>query len=396
MWVAVAVFNPFLTFAAVSITSLETIHKDGDTIIAHLGRVTVGEHFASWIAIDAFFVLSGGLITSFVGVTGLMRRLAGDRCLPNVLLATNRLRGTNHWIILVFWAICCSMFVLLRGEVVTLAGVYTIAFLTVMAMFGVGDMLIKYKRGIIARAVYASWPSVTTAVLLVMVALIGTVVRAPDVLDYFVLYFFVSASIFFLTFYRVRALRVLLFLTDKKRFPRLANALAMALRRVTNSSVAFFSRTDRIDVMNKALLYIRANEQTHWVRVIHVARSPEEVPPRFFECVRLLDTMYPKIRIDAVVVYGQFNREAIDACSRELDIPINMMFIAAPRDQRGDTSAVESERGQQQHEEEKEADAVRRIHREHDEPGRKEGGFFGAPHMTAKLDDLGGVRIITH
>jgi amino acid transporter len=42
------------------------------------------------VSIDAALVLSGGVLTSYVGVVGLVRRMALDRCLPNFLLQTNR------------------------------------------------------------------------------------------------------------------------------------------------------------------------------------------------------------------------------------------------------------------------------------------------------------------
>lgn len=41
-----------------------------------------------------------GVLTSYVGVTGLVRNMSSDRCLPQFLLQRNSLRNTNHWIIL--------------------------------------------------------------------------------------------------------------------------------------------------------------------------------------------------------------------------------------------------------------------------------------------------------
>ena len=42
-----------------------------------------------------FMVLSGAVLRSFMGVNGLVRRMALDRCLPQFLLKTSR-RGTTH------------------------------------------------------------------------------------------------------------------------------------------------------------------------------------------------------------------------------------------------------------------------------------------------------------
>lgn len=61
-----------------------------------------------------------------------MRRMAMDRCLPQFLLNVNSCRKTNHWIVLGFFLVASSLFLILRGNVETLAGVYNLAFLSVM------------------------------------------------------------------------------------------------------------------------------------------------------------------------------------------------------------------------------------------------------------------------
>ncbi|CAK4703971.1 unnamed protein product [Aphanomyces euteiches] len=43
-----------------------------------------------WVAIDAFIVLSGGVLTSYDGITGLIRRLAADRVMPEFFATRNK------------------------------------------------------------------------------------------------------------------------------------------------------------------------------------------------------------------------------------------------------------------------------------------------------------------
>jgi amino acid transporter len=94
----------------------------------------------------------GAVLTAFIGVNGLVRRLALDRSLPAFLLETNSLRGTNHWIAL--------MFLILKGEVGSLANVYSLSFLLVMALFAFGCMMLKFKRSDLKRDVRATWTQV--------------------------------------------------------------------------------------------------------------------------------------------------------------------------------------------------------------------------------------------
>lgn len=85
-------------------------------------------------------------------------------------------------------------------------------------------------------------------------------------LNFFSLYFFCTASIFALNFWRVQLLKLLLYgaravLQPFTRCRAWADrSLTTAIRNINQQSVVFFAKTDAIDQLNKAILYIRANE----------------------------------------------------------------------------------------------------------------------------------------
>jgi len=111
MWLVTLVFNPLLSFLAVSILTLEDLSAEGfkEVALSKLGLVSAGRWLEFWVSLDAFLVLCGAIITSYVGVTGLIKRLAQDRWLPPLLLQQNQCRHTYHWIIAVFCATCASL-----------------------------------------------------------------------------------------------------------------------------------------------------------------------------------------------------------------------------------------------------------------------------------------------
>lgn len=57
--------------------------------------INLGELFSLWVSLDAFVVLSGAVLTAYVGITGLMARMAKDRCLPQIMLAKVRFEPTS-------------------------------------------------------------------------------------------------------------------------------------------------------------------------------------------------------------------------------------------------------------------------------------------------------------
>jgi len=213
MWIAVAVFNPLIAFLALGLLPLADIQKVPPDLLAQMGDKSLGPTLRTWVSIDAVLVLSGAVLSSYVGVTGLIRRMSLDRCLPQRLLRENRLRHTNHWIILAFFVICFSILAATKGKVETLAGVYTISFLCVMALFGVGNMLLKIKRGRLPRETRSSWPGVVIAVIAVLIGLVGNLLLDPENIKVFGMYFGATSLVVAIMFLRIQLLRAALFVS---------------------------------------------------------------------------------------------------------------------------------------------------------------------------------------
>ncbi|MFO0570721.1 MAG: APC family permease [Polyangiaceae bacterium] len=212
MWVAVFLFNPLICLLALGMVPLDDYGRYQTALLSEMGSRSVGAWLGTWVSIDAVLVLSGAVLTSYVGVTGLVRRMALDRCLPEVLLIENRRFGTPHYIILGFFALCCSILFLTRGQVDTLAGVYTISFLGVMMLFAVGNRLLAVKRGRLPRAARATWPAVLVGMLAVAVGLVGNVMKSTEHAKIFLIYLSIAVAVVGLMFSRIRILRGLLYL----------------------------------------------------------------------------------------------------------------------------------------------------------------------------------------
>ncbi|CAN0122337.1 unnamed protein product, partial [Heterosigma akashiwo] len=140
MWCFVAVFNPLISALSFCTLTVADIEREENHVLSSMA-FAVGAKFqealgtdlplaqaaTTWVALDAFLVLSGAVLTAYVGVNGLIRRMAADRVLPQLLLRRNAWRRTNHYIIFGFFLLCTSQVLLLQGDTVELAGVYTFA-----------------------------------------------------------------------------------------------------------------------------------------------------------------------------------------------------------------------------------------------------------------------------
>lgn len=376
MWVFVTLFNTVLSFMALGVLPLHEIIQQKDTVLAEMGRVAGGHWLELWVAIDAFVVLSGAVLTSYVGITGLVRRLAFDRVLPAFLMTQNRWRQTNHSIILSYFVLASSLVLLLNADTSILSGVYSYAFLGLMALFAFGCMVLKAKRSEIPRDVYAPWWTCIMGFLMVVVGLLGILLGDPKILMYFALYLIVVGFVMAVMMARVQILRVVL-VVMKRLFPSrsrssasaetdsgspLADAsgagpghrtgarggrtITKAILDIKIAPIIYFCKHADMTIINKAILYVRKNELTQNLRIVHVfddmnggdggesggSGAHTAALNEFENIVALFDNIYPKLKIDFISVKGSFEPAVVEWISSSMGVPINMMFIAQPGD----------------------------------------------------------------
>jgi hypothetical protein len=303
----------------------------------------VGVHWiASLIAIDAFLVLSGAVLTSFVGVTGLLERMTLDRILPPFFLKKNN-RGSSYRIIILFLLLSISVLLITNGDVRLLAGVYTISFLSVMALFAIGNILLKIKRNSLPRPEKASWFSVIFAIIAVLIALWGNIVmppkdNLPSNLLVFSIYFVPTILFIAIMLNRTVLLKVVLKILDaffdpiRKFSVTTDRAINRVLHKINQQEFVFFTKGDNIATLNKVMLYIERNEHTRKIKIVTVLEQGKTGPPNLAQEIDFLDREYPEIDIELIVLEGKFTPKLIQELSAKWNIPINFMFIGSPTD----------------------------------------------------------------
>ena len=344
MWVAVSIFNPLMALLALSLVDMAKVAEHQNALLAYLGEVaggtTFGPTLSFLISIDAAMVLSGAVLTSFVGVTGLEHRMTLDRCLPQFLLKTNR-RGTAHRIIISFFVLCVSVLFITRAardseQIRKLAGIYTISFLSVMALFALGNILLKIKRRNLPRPTRAPWPAVLIGLTAVLTGLVGNALLDPAYLVTFLEYFLPAMAVICVMLWRIALLKMFLSVVRSVTagivgpMTRLAKAVRDKIDEINAQQIVFFTRGDNIANLNNALLYVRQNEHTNRRKIVTVVNDQVRAPEKLREELEFLDQAYPEIDIEYVELEGTFGPELIQELSEKWNIPKNLMFIGSP------------------------------------------------------------------
>mmetsp|Transcript_22214 Transcript_22214/g.33247 ORF Transcript_22214/g.33247 Transcript_22214/m.33247 type:complete len:765 (+) Transcript_22214:487-2781(+) len=405
MWAGVMFFNPLLSLISFSALTVQDIMDHKATVLArtayvignwiqsdilHLSTETYGDfgnYFSKLISIDAFIVLAAALLTSFVGINGLIRRMTMDRCLPQILLLQNPITGTDSIILVGFFILCVSQVVLLDSNVEALGGVYCFSFLGVMCIFAVGNLLLKVKRPSLPREISTGWIHSIVGLLSVMAALLGNILDKPELLTYFFMYFFIVGTMVYIMFQRVRVGRLLYKLLKKKRKKSAFTAddgslsgvvsedspllqmeagegevgdgdgeadgdqeshvlakevaeineqetsclskISFQLKSYQDVPFVFYCKHDDLHLLNKAIIYIQNNEQTNKIIIVHCENNITNTD-LLQEHVKLMDLLYPKIKISLLIIDSPFTPAIVEWVSGSLNVPINAMFISCP------------------------------------------------------------------
>ena len=335
MWIVVTVFNPLVALLALSIMPIGEVANHQQSLLAFMGERSGGSWLAWLVSIDAILVLSGAVLTSFVGVGGLVRRMTLDRIFPQFLLEKNG-RQAPYYILVLFFGLCVAVLLTTGGNLQALAGVYTISFLAVMALFGIGNLLLKLRRKRLPRPERATVGSVLLALLAVGVALLGNVLLNPRYVWVFLEYFVPTFLIAIVMMNRSLILKGLLsvmlyFFRPLKRgiegFTRWTNR---HIKEINNQEFIFFSKGDDIASLNRVMIYIQENEETNRLRIVTVENEHFKAPENLVRDIETLDRAYPEIDIIYEKIQGHFGPKLIEELCQTRSVPTNFMFIGSP------------------------------------------------------------------
>jgi amino acid transporter len=336
MWAVVSFFNPLIALIIIFVLPLASVGENQEALLAYMGEITGGKWLAYLISVDAVLVLCGAVLTSFVGVSGLVNRMTLDRILPNYFLKQNK-RGAHYRIAIAFLLLCVSVLIATNGVMTSLAGVYTFSFLSVMALFGIGNLLLKIKRKRLPRPEYAPVLGVLIAISFIILGFWGNLILNPSSFSTFLYYLIPAFLVVLFMLNRSVIISALLVGIDSifrplRKFSVISNRkLRNMYHQIHSQEFVFFTKRDDVSILNKVMQYVEENETTKKIKIVNVMK-PGEDNEKLKVDIEVLDRAYPMIDIEFIEITGEFTPDLIEKLSKEWGIPKNFMFIASPSD----------------------------------------------------------------
>ena len=331
MWLAVTIFNPLIALLALNLMPEAQIVQAKENLLSQLGLMVGNHPLETLIDIDACLVLSGAVLTSYVGVSGLVHRMTLDQCFPQFLLKSTR-QGGYPWIILGFMTLCISILYLTQGNLLSLAGVYTISFLSVMTAFALGNILIKVNRKELKRTYIASWTTVIIGASATVAGIIGNLIIDYRFLWYFAIYFIPAVTGGILMYLRIPILKGILIFIDKSlaKFSMWRQGVDEKIEEITNVRVVLFVRFGRLNRLLRAFNYINKNEVSNNVLVLrYYINDDPSIEEQLQKNLNAIRELFPNMKIEYQARQEKFSPKTVDHLSKEIGVPNNMMFMGS-------------------------------------------------------------------
>ncbi|MEI7653075.1 MAG: APC family permease [bacterium] len=337
MWLGVIIFNPLIALVALNTLSISAIKGASDFMLADVSFTLGGDLMSEWgpvimrdiIAIDALLVLSGAVLTAYVGVGGLIQRMALDGCLPNILTKKNS-KGSFPITVISFFLLCSSILLITHGNMLSLAGVYTIAFLGVMTLFAFGNLILKRERSLLERTYSSPIKYVVIALLAAGMGMVGNMVINQEYVYYFMIYFIPTITVVFGMIFQDYLLEFIYRVSQKSGILK-SRTKHMFDSIIRLKIVVFVHNRQRLF---EILKYIARNEVGRRVVLIHCDSDTaydKESGRLLSEALPILKEsgVYQHLDVSLETFEMKFGPEAVQAAVKKFHVPTNRILVGS-------------------------------------------------------------------
>ncbi|EKM78341.1 hypothetical protein AGABI1DRAFT_75891 [Agaricus bisporus var. burnettii JB137-S8] len=330
------VLNGLLMLLVLALVPLDVILSEA-SVLSALGFRAAGPWLRILITVDAVIVLCGTVLTGIFSAGELLAQLAEDRVVPSLFLKTLPFTRAPYMSILTFAGLCALLFASAGGQLQVVSLMFSLVWLTVMSLFPLSLLLLKYNRHRLKREPRASLFVIVLALLIVCVGIAGNIAINPRTFGYFSAYFIGITFFFFLTQHKSSLLKCLYWTIDQ--YLSLQNwrwtnhwgaSLVNAIARTRRQPVCILTKGDEINQLVRMVMYVRKNEETSNLKVVHFYDQEKGIPSELEANIKILDEAFPEISIDLVLVEGTFEPKAVAAVAHNLEIPTSLMFMTCP------------------------------------------------------------------
>jgi len=134
--------------------------------------------------VDAIVVLCGGCLTGILSACELFAQLALHRVVPGVFLKLVPRTGAPYISVICFSVFSGALYASAAGSLVVVSQMFSLVWLTVMALFPISLLLLKFNRGRLRAASRTKLLVVVAALIVVPVVFAGNIAHQPETVGF--------------------------------------------------------------------------------------------------------------------------------------------------------------------------------------------------------------------
>lgn len=329
MLIGVAIFNPLVALVVLNSLPFPAIQAASEFLLADAARAVGGQVFQYIVVADAVLVLSGAVLTGFVGVSGLIHRMSVDGVLP-VFLSKESKQGSSPRTVVTFFILCTSILLLTHGNLLSLAGVYTISFLGVMTSFAVGNLVLKQTRPELKRTYKAPFIVVLIAAAATFFGILGNVKIDPNNFVFFGYYFLPALLLVFGVMFKDKVIKFVVSVT--RPIPPLHGFFKARFEHMLEGTlVVFIYNPHRLFTV---LDYINKNETGQHIILVNCKDEGQNVTKSLHQISTAIPILqksgvFPNFKISLIHKHQVFGPAVVNEVAKELKVPKNQIFIGS-------------------------------------------------------------------
>ncbi|KZT26173.1 hypothetical protein NEOLEDRAFT_1177956 [Neolentinus lepideus HHB14362 ss-1] len=313
---------------------LDRITSDAN-VLSDLAERAAGQWLRIWTVIDAIVVLCGGVLTGILSACELIERLAHDRVLPKSLLKTMPVTGSPYLAVLAFVAFSGALYASAGASLSIVSKMFSLVWLSTMTLFPLAVLFLKFSRGRLPREPKTRLSVVFVTLAICAAVFCGNVVIDLTTLGYFAAYLVAIILLFYAAQNKGRFVRLMYWAYDQNvilhnwSYTRnWAERLTEVMMRMRRQPVCVLCKTDEINNLFQMVLYVRQNEETSNLKLVHFCDDEDAIPSEMEANWKILDEAFPEMTVDLIFVKEQFNPATVAALAHRLNIPSSLMFMS--------------------------------------------------------------------
>ncbi|TEB34238.1 amino acid permease [Coprinellus micaceus] len=349
------IFNTLLMILVIATIPLDII-RGGANVLSVLGEMVAGKWLRIWVVCDAFIVLCGGVLTGILSACELLEQLSRHRVLPSFFLKLTSHTKAPYVSVFTFAAFCALIYATTGANLGVVSEMFSLVWLSVMALFPLSLLLLRFNRGRLRRETSARLSTVLFSLFVISpVILAGNVAINPKTAGYFAIYVLGVLSVLVVTQNKVAALRHIYWVYDqwhsgrrrrgeegtgrsdgpdssaRKTSGKVGGKFVKLMTKMRRQVVCVCVKGDEINLLFHMILYVQRNEETSHLKIVHFYEEEKDgVPSELESNAKILDEAFPEITIDLVLIEGTFDPQSVHALAHHLDIPTSLMFMSCP------------------------------------------------------------------